>query len=443
MANLVKCVKYISTEADVNKNRYWFGFLYDDATVEVQWGRVGNAAQSKKHNFPHQKIAEHFLSKKCAEKEGPRKGYRKLNLVDTDMAGAKVVGQTPGTVLSNKGLDRIAKEQIKPACAITKNLIDKLVAANVHSIVSKTTIKYNSNSGLFTTPLGIVTQEAIDEARELLKKMRPYVQSSSYQNRSFVEYVNSYLMLIPQNVGRKLDVKALFPRVAVLTQQNDILDSLEASLSALYNGKTTSQEKVFDVKIKLIEDSKELDRIERKYNSTVDSNHSCCHLKFLRAYEVCIADMKRAYDKMAKKVGNVQEMWHGTRKSNVLSILSKGLVIPQSYDAHVTARMFGNGVYFADCSTKSLNYSYGFWSGETDQTPFMFMADVALGKSYLAKSADEKFPIDGYDSTYGKRDHSSMGREHHSRKLKNDEYIVYQLGQCNLTRLVEFSRTGR
>ena len=55
-------------------------------------------------------------------------------------------------------------------------------------------------------------------------------------------------------------------------------------------------------------------------------------------------------------VGNVQELWHGTRAGNLLSILRAGFTIPPANAPHVTGRMFGNGVYFSDQSTKSLNY---------------------------------------------------------------------------------------
>ena len=53
-------------------------------------------------------------------------------------------------------------------------------------------------------------------------------------------------------------------------------------------------------------------------------------------------------------IGNVMELWHGTRVENVLSILKGGLIIPKSSAGHVTGRMFGDGVYFSDQSTNPL-----------------------------------------------------------------------------------------
>ena len=37
--------------------------------------------------------------------------------------------------------------------------------------------------------------------------------------------------------------------------------------------------------------------------------------------------------------------------------------VPPANASHCTGRMFGNGVYFSDQSTKALNYAYGYWGG--------------------------------------------------------------------------------
>ena len=117
-----------------------------------------------------------------------------------------------------------------------------------------------------------------------------------------------------------------------------------------------------------------------------------------------------------------------------MSILKGGLIIPKSSASHVTGRMFGDGVYFSDQSTKSLNYSQGYWGhGSRDNNCFMFIADVAMGKYYVPHTSDsrlhDKIKSMGYDSTYAKANQSSV---------RNNEMIVYNLHQCNLKYLVEF-----
>ena len=437
MATIIRTAKYISTEVDENKNRFWYAYEQDDCSVKVEWGRVGNASQTKVHSFVRQNSASLFFDKKCREKEGLRKGYRKLQVIDNDASGAKIVGAAPGTRLANLSIDKIAKDQIETSCPTTKKLIDLLIKANVHTITSQTTIQYNANSGAFTTTLGIVTQGAIDLARLKLGYMTPFVKAKDFRNRQFLVLLNDYLMLIPQNVGRKLDPTRLYPDVRAIRTQGDILDSLEASLGAVSATKTT--EKVFDVKLKLVEDAAEIKRIQKKYKASMYAGHECAHLDVKTIYDVEIGVMKAAYEAAASKIGNIEELWHGTRKSNLLSILSKGLMITKTY---ATARLFGDGVYFANRSTKSLNYAYGFWDGGSrDESPFMFLANVALGKQFIAKNCDkENYPVRGYDSVYGKANQTSMG---YSGPLMNDEFIIYNSAQCNLIRLIEFSPGGK
>lgn len=151
-------------------------------------------------------------------------------------------------------------------------------------------------------------------------------------------------------------------------------------------------------------------------------------------YEVEIKVMKEAFESYGKKVGNVMQLWHGTRVSNLLSILKSGFVIPPSNAPHCTGRMFGNGVYFSDQSTKSLNYSFGYWGGAQDQNCFMLLNDVAMGRCFVPKIWSHNYPKKRYDSTFAKARWSGV---------INNEMIVYDTRQINPKYLVEFSPNGR
>jgi poly [ADP-ribose] polymerase len=96
--------------------------------------------------------------------------------------------------------------------------------------------------------------------------------------------------------------------------------------------------------------------------------------------------------------------------------------------------MFGNGLYFADQSSKSQQYAFGRYGGGGGRgdTYFMFVADVALGKimkyqnsqSHLNKAAPK-----GYHSVQGE---AGSG-------LVHNEFIIYTLQQHLLQYLIEFS----
>ena len=143
--------------------------------------------------------------------------------------------------------------------------------------------------------------------------------------------------------------------------------------------------------------------------------------------------MARAFEAEGKKVGNVKELWHGTRTANLLSILKAGFQIPAANASHVNGRMFGNGVYFSDQSTKSLNYAYGWWQGKVEDTCYMFLCDVAMGKTYTPKlwSPGEALPKAGTDSTFARGALSGVA---------NNEMIVYRTEQILPRFLVEFGK---
>jgi poly [ADP-ribose] polymerase len=431
--NLIKEVKLIMSDISNNNNKFWKGRLYDNASVELIWGRVGKNEQSKVKDFGSQYAAEDFLDKKQREKE--KKGYKTLNTVGE--------GQT-AEVVQKGSLKKIAKEQIKSKNAknqgIVGKLIDYFIKVNAHDIHTATggKITLNNDTGLFQTPLGIVTQDAIDEANELLEKIGDYVESGTYGKR-MENHVNNYMMLIPQDIGMKrMDIGSFFADLTDVQKQKSILDSLQVSLDSALTGDSDSDgeadeklEEVFNLQMDVVTAKTTIERIQRKYKKTRKTQHSCHHLDVKKVYSVLIANERETFEKAGKAVGNVKELWHGTRANNILSILRGGLIIPPSSASNVTGRMYGDGLYFSDQSTKSLNYAYGYWGGgNRDNNCFMFLADVAMGKEYVPTNSYKRFPVAGHDSTFAKAGRSGV---------INNEMIVYKTNQVSLKYLVEFS----
>jgi len=68
-------------------------------------------------------------------------------------------------------------------------------------------------------------------------------------------------------------------------------------------------------------------------------------------------------------------LWHGSRVTNFVGILSQGLRIAPP-EAPVTGYMFGKGIYFADMVSKSANYC---WAGPSNNIGCMLLCEVALG----------------------------------------------------------------
>jgi poly [ADP-ribose] polymerase len=247
-------------------------------------------------------------------------------------------------------------------------------------------------------------------------------------------------MLIPQDVGRRRGwEKRILPNLNAVQRQNALLDSLQVTLTHVLDApvnKDVKEDEVFRVDLSISNDGKLADKIRKLYKSTSQSVHACYGMKINRIFLVDIKSMRKNFEKDGAKLANIWELWHGTQASNVLSILKGGLIIPPSSAGHVTGRMFGDGLYFSDQSTKSLNYAQGYWHGTNNKKCYMFLSEVAMGKCYTPKSRSwgyssfSRLPK-GYDSTFAKANVSGV---------KNNEMVIYNKSQANLKYLCEFTR---
>lgn len=142
---------------------------------------------------------------------------------------------------------------------------------------------------------------------------------------------------------------------------------------------------------------------------------------------------------------NTALLFHGTRSVNVRGILESSLRLPrQLVGVKTNGAMFGPGLYFADDFKKSIGYTShtgGIYSsgsgGMSSRSPFMFLADVALGKAHVADwdHGYTKSPS-GTHSVFGKGGTTKSSWS--NRALLNNEFIVYKTPQHNLRYLVEF-----
>jgi poly [ADP-ribose] polymerase 2/3/4 len=432
MSSIKETQHYILSDIDNNNNKFWNVILFDDGMVRTEWGRVGDSGQSK--DFPG--AGQSFFDSKIREKT--RKGYA---LQHTLQEGVKT------DVVAQNNLHQIATSQIETNSPETTRLIEFLIKQNIHNITESTTLTYNVNSGLFSTPLGIVDATGISMARTLLDNIAQNIVNKRWDT-GMSDNINKHLKIIPQIIPRRgVCAYELFPDVNAVQKQNQILDSLDASLQvALSNPDSTDdtpkpQKRIFDAKLYVVEDGKVYDRINQEYRKTSLSIHQSSDMRLNKVFTVDIAHMTSAYKEYSKEIVNrgigEQELWHGTGISNILSIIAKGFLISPPSTAHIAGKLIGNGCYFSDIATKSLNYSDGYWhGGSKSQRAYMFRCKVAMGVPYMLKYHTECQNLvkskPGYDSSYAKKGVCSG--------LLNNEMVVYSEHQVNPIYLCEFTR---
>lgn len=427
MATLVKEVRLIMAENGIdpdtgkpqNHYKYWNAKLYDDDTVAAEWGRVGKVAGSDTWDG-----GQKYLDKKVREKI--KKGYSEQKTI-----GEAVASADSGSVVKNSDLHSIARAQlVKSSNPTLERLISRFVQANVHKITSSTQITYNSATGLFTTPLGIVTMDGLVEARDLLADLAPLVRGRKFGTQADT-ILCKYLRIIPQSLGMKrFSTDTLIPDDSALQKQLDLIDSLESSYQATQSAPVTAtpttakpQEQVFKVDLDILGDAAERDRLVKYFERSKKSMHGYDNVRVREIFKVTVQDMVHNFE---RNTSPIKEVFHGTSQANCLSILKSGLKVSPPSTAAIAGKMFGNGIYGAINSTKSLGYTYGRWGQSSGgDAGWLFICDFAMGKIYETQYSCQ--PQHGYDSVWAKA----------GSNLRNDELIVYRNGQANIKYLLE------
>jgi len=318
---------------------------------------------------------------------------------------------------------------------LVAKLVDQLIEENVHSITSMTSIKLTANG--YATELGPITNSHVDKARKVLDDLNALVDKNGNlkEDSKDVQKLNSlFYSLIPKPFSRKISTSDMILGAQKLQEEYDVLDQLATgvTMGAAMNQNTAAKMNALGTDIEVLTDKKEIKRITDYIVNSKADNHrgsDVWNFKVKQIFKIRIPDERSRYEAVLKKYGNVEEVFHGSSNSNILSIIKGGLIIPKSNAPHVCGRLNGDGVYGAVSSTKSLNYSIGFWGGRKSnfKNSFLFLADFAMGKTYKSQNTTPKGAPSGYDSVWAQK----------GKSLYNDELIVYSLPQCTLKYLVE------
>lgn len=418
-----------TTTSASNSNKFHKWTKRPDGQWDHNYGRVGTPGVT--HAVSESKM-------EAKKRDALSHGYTQVE-VAADVGSGTVNSGGPVTVKAD--IRQKAIDEISAGDKGLADLVGMLVDRNTREITSTTTLKLDTATGLFKTDAGIiVTRKVVDEARVLLSDIKAIAAGTTGKTEpvgKVDKLACDYLMRIPTDIGRSRPTFLnVFPNQAAVDKQEQILDALLGSLDMLAKPQAqpdapkVEAKRTWSVKMVPVGEA-EFKRISKKYYDTAQGGHAAVQagLKPKRAWELSIAHMDEAFANDGQKLTPHHELWHGTRVGNLLSIFARGLICPPWADA---GRMFGDGIYFAPASSKSLNYAYGYWGGGSkDTTCYMLLNEVATGKDYTpTRCGSWKVAPDGHDSVWARAGKSGVA---------NDEVIVYRPSQCKVTRLVEFA----
>jgi predicted DNA-binding WGR domain protein len=411
-----------------NKNKFYKLELNGDI-VNIEYGRVG-ANPQKTSYFGGEKVFNSKMKQKL------RKGYIKSS-IDLDMDNKETN--------INSNILEIAMEQILTD-EMSKNLIKKLVQQNIHNITTQTKIKYDIATGYFKTPLGVITEKGVNQAIELLNKIESIVaKGNAKKSKMFIKYNERYFRIIPTKINNLREFENLLNTQEKISSQIDICESLIGSIKIIENEKEKQlakekQEKsgekvpfeiVFEASLYKLNDEKEFKRIVAFFENSKNHKHGSHtnSYKIENIYKLSLGQEEKEY---RNDLNNQMELFHGTKISNLLSILKSGLLMPKQSPGAVTGYMFGQGLYFSDQSTKSLNYCDGmYWNNSKKQDRiYMFIADIAMGNYKVPSGAISTNPPKGYNSYWAKPKKSG---------IQNNEMIIFNKNQIKLKYILEIN----
>lgn len=440
MASKIEERRFSLTNIDGRNNKFWNVTLYDNDDVECHWGSQGATGQRK--TFPS--AGRSFMEKKIREKTSSK--HENGAYVENKVLGVAESMITPrATPSKNLHAKAMADMGAAQSPELTK-LIKYFADVNAHNLLEASggKIVYDASAGTFKTTQGVISLDQIEEARKFLDQITKFAEKSDFGSSPFKNAVGAYMSLVPQaGLVRQMNLSNMFGLSGGLQRQTDMLDGLESSYAAVIatpkSDKPTKVEKrTFNVNMEHIEKGDDRwEWVKKYYNSTKGKHYDVSTYDVVRVYTLCIQDMHDAFENKGRPIGNIMRLWHGTKASNMLSILKAGMIVPRSGGSiAVTGRMFGDGLYFSDQSTKSIRYATGAWGGGGggSDRKFMFLVDVAMGKMYVPRTSFSGGCKAGYNSTFAKGGESGVA---------NNEMIVYDRPQANPVMICEFTPYGK
>ncbi|KAI9294034.1 PARP-domain-containing protein [Neoconidiobolus thromboides FSU 785] len=390
------------TNLGQNNNKFFVLQLLVDTKnnyyVWARWGRVGVNGQTSldKFNQNLDQAISKFTSKFFA-----KSGNRWQVFPYTHRSGKYFVmerdyeddddgnDKSVDGIIKSKDQDSdekpVAKSKLEPRVyELVKRMFDVKMMNDSMSQFSYDTKKM---------PLGKLTKDHIKKSMQVLKDIAEELTNSLNKYSKLEELSSLFYTIIPHAYGmrrppviatkellkNKLELVESLAEIQIANSLMKKVDEIDTSVNPI-----DSRYKALNNNIKpLDKGGKEFELIKEYVKNTHGSTHNWYDLEVQDAFELIRNGEDESFKKF-ESLHNRKLLWHGSRMTNFVGILSQGLRIAPP-EAPVTGYMFGKGVYFADIVSKSANYCC---SSISNNEGLMLLCEVALGDEFKLKGSD-------------------------------------------------------
>jgi len=454
------------SDLDKNNNKFYIiQLLEHDSTNELvlftRWGRVGVPGNHEEKNVDQNSGPRLFMKK---YKDKTKHGYQEIFIdYETEVKQDEPKEESKVST-SKKKFKNTLNQDVMDLISLIYN--KKMINDNLHEI------GYDSQK----MPLGKLSPVTLTTGLNILKEIESELKKKSPNHENLKKYSSEFYTQIPHNFGFQKMSNFIIDTLEKVKEKIDmisVLSDMKITLKILESvGKEKSEEEYENEEEKQIHDyykqlkcdirsispSEEIYSILNKYLTAKmnkkDSDGFGSYYSYRNRLSLVKAfELKRhgEEEKFKKELGNKKLLWHGSRITNFVGILSQGLRIAPP-EAPSSGYLYGKGVYFADMAQKSSMYCY-----PVNNMALILLGEVALGEEDQRTSCDFNLPNTkkfGTDSVHALGRLESDGgvfingdvfvpngdsKINEKNQLCNDyaEYIVYNVDQIKLRYLLK------
>ena len=454
------------SDLDKNNNKFYIIQLLEhdvshNLILFTRWGRVGVAGLHEEKSVDQKSGPRLFMRK---YKDKLKHGYQEI-FIDYE---TEVKKEEPKKEINISSSKKKFKSTLNPDVMELISLIynKKMINDNLHEI------GYDSQK----MPLGKLSPVTLTTGLNILKQIESELKNKNPNSENLKKYSSEFYTQIPHNFGFQKMSNFIINTIEKVKEKIDmisVLSDMKITLKILENVSNEKSEEEYENEeekqihdyykqlncdIRSISPNEEIYSILNKY-LTVKPNKKDSdgfggyysyrnRLSLVKAYEL---NRHGENEKFKNELGNKKLLWHGSRITNFVGILSQGLRIAPP-EAPSSGYLYGKGVYFADMAQKSSNYCY-----PVNNMALILLGEVALGKEDQRTSCDFNLPK---TMKYGTNSVHALGRLesdggvfingnvfvpngdsiiNEKNQLCNDyaEYIVYNVDQVKLRYLLQ------
>ena len=385
-------------KSDLNKNnnKYYIIQLLEHDTngslvLFLRWGRVGVAGNTKIEQVD--KISGPKLFMKKYNDKTKNHSYQEIFI---DYETEVQEDELPKILSSgtNKPKKKFNNTLSKEVMELIKLIYDKkMINDNLHEI------GYDSKK----MPLGKLSPATLTHGLNILKKIEEELNNKNPNKENLMKLSSEFYSQIPHDFGFKKMVNFIIDSSEKVKEKINMINSLsdmkitlkilESADSENAEYENQEEKKLYDCYKELNCDIRSISKDEPIYtilnkyltSEIVSKNKDKDYyyfnydkLSLIEAYEINRHGEREKF----KDYGNKKLLWHGSRLTNFVGILSQGLRIAPP-EAPSSGYLYGKGVYFADLSQKSSHYCY-----PVNNEALILLGEVSLGKE------DERYDTD-------------------------------------------------